>query len=72
MAYPYKSDAERLHTIREFYQDRPIGDVMFLVGIIDDLLTALKRIDKLADDWHGPCPNIQDVARAAIAKAEGK
>ena len=38
----------------------------------DELLAALKRIDGLADGWHGPAATIQDVARAAIAKAEGR
>jgi hypothetical protein len=36
----------------------------------DELLAALKRIDSMADEWHGPCPGIQDVARSAISRVE--
>lgn len=44
MPYPYKSDAERERAIRDFYQDRPHGDVMFLLGLIDKLREELKGV----------------------------
>jgi hypothetical protein len=78
MPLPYQSDADRLRLIREFYADRPVGDVMFLVGVIDELVAALKTMVRdyemiLGDGLtESTSPPLLKDAHAAIAKAEGK
>jgi hypothetical protein len=45
--------AGRLTKIREFYAERPQGDVAFLVGVVDDLLVVLR--DAVSGLSKGAC-----------------
>jgi len=49
----YQTSTQRLEAIRSFYKDRPHGDVMFVVGLLDDLcaVTVSETDRELALEW---------------------